>query len=693
VEDGSGGGREKICEEGEGSGAAENCGYYLRQRHGLVRRHEESLTLRADNTALWELRVDLRLPGEAEASWRDEHEKRLFLFPLVFLKKNEARMSLKVREEDGRAVHLPIRSECDSISSLAAAQAINSLGEPTLRFPEEALARQLSKIPAEKALQSTMALQEVRELFGILGGPHVVGERMRQLGARVVESGLDEVLEMLVEHSLVWVALRGHPNELRSIMLSEEVTVSRRALVRWSFGELKPPEHWWRHPVMAWRMQPNSKRAVLMIGSRRYGRREWRASPSAVGERIGQQLAWMPFDFEVPTIYTKRCDSYHFEVRCPSGRTPRDIKVSKGLPPTKKPGGREQTEPPRMKGTRKTLTAQVVRFDLPREVLDDVMRFRVTVGIADGAFPVIWFLAAAVTAAMLWIYAGAHVELTGPHATLRGDHAQTAAAILLIVPALVAGIAAGSNEVPISQLLGGARVLLLVAGLSAAIGASVLAGARPFDAKPGAAWAACAMVATATAAPLATSYLLCVPLTWRRLRALNSCEKQLAVLTGGAFIASVLAVILCLLAPAPVVRGAAAGVLLMLTVVLSAVANNRAAMDMGKTRHYIAASFVTAALICLGLACIELRAVVGHAGGLQYWAQRVAPVVLLVSLGIGRFGEWIASWANPRSDEVHVTPREARALIAEESVRELPTLFELERDARERSADKPKAAS
>jgi hypothetical protein len=89
----------------------------LANRHELIRRHVERLVVHSDQTADWELAIDLELPTASEAYWRGRREEPgeecLFPFPLVFLKKAEGRMALSVETEDGTAVKVPIRQEAD----------------------------------------------------------------------------------------------------------------------------------------------------------------------------------------------------------------------------------------------------------------------------------------------------------------------------------------------------------------------------------------------------------------------------------------------------------------------------------------------------------------------------------------------------------------------------------------------------
>lgn len=115
-------------ESGRTSSPEPNCGYYLRGEHRLIRRHEESLSVNSDNTARWKLRVDLELPNHPEAKTPEAGtENFLFMFPLVYLRKNESRMLFNVFEEGKGPVPLPTRKECDDISAEAIGQAINFL--------------------------------------------------------------------------------------------------------------------------------------------------------------------------------------------------------------------------------------------------------------------------------------------------------------------------------------------------------------------------------------------------------------------------------------------------------------------------------------------------------------------------------------------------------------------------------------
>jgi hypothetical protein len=683
-------------------------GWYLRQRHELIRRHVESLTLHPDPTAAWELTIDLELPTEPEAALRRGRDGIwLFPFPLVFLKKADGRMKFTAHNETGAKVQIPIREECDKFSTQAATEAANALlAEIELdpaSLPAGELKESLGRIVAEKPYQSSMVLLKLREQVGLVELDNEDGDgdeneaQPSELNAEVgriwSEKGLDEVLQMLVEHSLIWVLLRGRPGERRTIVLSEEKILQRRTFVSWVFGELTVPKRRWLHPF-ATRRANKAKREMtaseaagkqrdpagaMAIGNKPYGRRKRRISFSTLGERVGQPLAWMPFEFEFPTIYAMRCTSYHFELRCPPGRSPRDLRVAGGsamAEPRKRKGIAEKKLP---EGTRKTLTSSVARLDIPplpssekgTDTLDSDVWFRITVGIGDGAFPILWFLATAITAAMLWVLAD-----TDP--SLGEADAQIVAGILLVVPALAAALALGSNEVPVSQLIGGARILLLVSGLSAVGATAVVAGARPFGISAESAWAICAMAATAATVPLGTSWLLSSPVVWFRLRTLDSRKRQKAVLAVGVGLALAAVFALIVFCDDPISRGILAVYLLALPVATSVIANDRVAMKVDVTRHYIAVSFLSAGFVCLVLACIELRGAIDEETGLQTGAEWAAVALLLGSLLVGDAVNLLTGRFRPKEDEVHVSPSDGRAMLAREKVRELATLRERE---------------
>jgi hypothetical protein len=667
------------------------CGYYLRQPHNLIRRHSESLNVNPDHTAEWRLKIDFELPTEPIANWGTT-DAGLFLFPIVYLRKTDARTCFEIRDENGSTLVPPIRTECDRISAAAAASAVNSLapsGEKELPLSE--LEEVLHEIPSQLPVPASIALRELRIQVGM---EDESGKALSsEVGDAWREAGLEEVLNMLVEHSLVWLPIRGRPGERRSIELCQQISLERRALLRWAIGSPKPPKHWWQFFKRS-RMKKlrtgdpaDLKDLLLLVGKTRYCRRARRVSFSALGERIAQPLAWMPFEFEFPTIYTKRCASYHLEVVCPQGRSPRDLRPAKGTPLAEPSGTVKAEEPPE---GRTTLTSKIAHHYMPGNADRDDIWFRVTIGVGDGAFPGLWFLTAAITAGLLWALAGTDPDLTE-------SNAQIVAAVLLIAPALIAALAVGSNEIPLTRLMGGARVLLMVTGLSAVAAAAILALAEPLQIERSSAWMICAIAATAAAVPLAASWLLSSPLVWGWLMYLSSPLSQKRSLRIGIGLALIpIAVLLAIRdQPAVTIRILIAVYLLVLAIAMSVVASNRAATKIGQTRRYVAVSFLGAAIACLALACVELGTAIadpqhikdGKEVGTSLFVFGIGALILLRSPLFGERVSWVTKRFAPKEDEVHVSPRDGRALLAEESVRELIILRRREREAASNEAD------
>jgi hypothetical protein len=657
-----------------------SCGYYLRQRHRLIRRHVETVSFNADLSARWQLKVDFELPGDPEPRWIDDDGEPVFLFPLAFLKKSDPRTGFEVRDENGAAVDIPIRSECDVISGLAAAHAAQALLEPlvTIDKPDD-LEEVLAQIAADKPFDSSMKLQKLLTEIGLGYGADTTVQDLA-VGRSLFQSGLLECLHMLVDHSLIWVPLRGRPGERRSMVLAQEISPVRRVFFRWNFGDMRAPKPFVKHPIkawFAWRAKPDD---YITVGEKRYGRRSVRTSFSALGELIGQPLGWTPFEFEFPTVYTKRCASYHFEVRCPPGRSPRDLRPARGIPLAHTSVYHQFDERP----GRTTLGPRFARHDRPGNRFPNDVWFRVSVGIGNGAFPVLWFFGGAITALMLWIYADYK-----PHHGL-----QIAAAILLVVPALSVALAYGDSEIPVTRVIGGARILLMITGLSTVVAASILIGSEPLGMAEKWSWAACAMAATAATIPLGTGWLLSVPFVWRQLKRLKSRRLQRYALWVSVALALAGVAVLTRCGPDdPVPRGSAAVYLLLIAVGMTVLANNRAAIPIGSSRRYIAVSFLLAGFICLALACIELKGSVDRSGDLQTTAERLAAVGLVASLFAGRLLTWLTSPFAPGPNEIHVSPTVGRSLVAGEAVRELAILMEQEGHSEEKDQSSTPARS
>jgi hypothetical protein len=261
---------------------------------------------------------------------------------------------------------------------------------------------------------------------------------------------------------------------------------------------------------------------------------------------------------------------------------------------------------------------------------------------------------------------------------------EIAAGILLVVPAMIAALAIGGDDAPITRLIGGARILLLTTGLSAVVATAVLIHTNPFHIGQEWMWTACAILATAAAVPLATSWVLSSSIVWGQLKKLKSADAQYMILLLGIMLAEVVIVVLVNLdrdpigradaIPAPVVRAGAAMLLLLLAIGMTVLANNRAAIGIGDSRRYAAASLFMAAFTCLALACIELKTAVSDPSRLQSWAEAGAFLALLLAWHAGSMMGVVTHRWHQANDEVHVPPSVGRALVAGERVLELIVL-------------------
>lgn len=670
------------------------CAFYFGRRHGLIHRHLETIVLEPDQTASWQLTVDLELPSDEEARCGQDDDKCFFLFPLLFLKKSEGRVEFGARDEDGTVLPLPNRVTCDWISALAAAKAGNRLlseheASEAGRWTRTGRGPLLPPENLEYVLRCVTSFRSYEAFVVLSKMLNDLDEERREVWD---EAGFTDELKMLVEHSLVWVPLRGRPGERRSIRIGHGFEPQRRPFVRWNFGELIEPSRWQRRK--RWESRRDNPSFTLDTGEAKYGRLGYRISLSALGERLTKPLAWMPIEFDHPTIYTQRCNSYHFELICPAGLTPRAVKMgTEGNghdPSAPRPGelgdgagvGVEDVEPT---DERTTLGVRAAHVYLPGGRVPRDVVFRATVGIGTGAFPILWLMMGAITAILLWTLAAIHPEELLVDGSEYPGRNEIAAGILLVVPALLGAVVIGAEDGPVSSLISGAKMLLLTAGLCAAGAASVLIDARPFGFGPQTSWTICAAVATMVTVPLGTSWLLSHWMVWRQLKKLNTIRRQeivLGVLIGVGVLTMIGLVLLSgngREAPSglatQIVRTVLAVGLILLPIPLILLATNRVGVRIKDDRKYLAVGASTAALVCLALGCIELRAAFDAEAGVHEIAEWVALLLLVVlAPSTGPVLKFFGSFFHPKAHEIHLSPSAGAAVINHERIREIREL-------------------
>jgi len=497
----------------------------------------------------------------------------------------------------------------------------------------------------------------------------ILNELINRLPTHTAEKweteGLTGDLKMLVEHYLVWVPLKGRPGERRVITVSRDWELLPKSLLHWKIGPVGKASN---------ADSPEGvSRPRLATGKTSYGRLARRMSFDVLGERLAQPLAWMPIEFDFPTIYTRRCSSYHFEMICPNGLSPHDIKVAIDRPGS----AQKRTE---VQGS-ETVDTRVAEVYLPggREWGD--LLIRATVGLGRGAFPVLWFLMGAITSVMLWTFVFANpIELIGA----KDSSNEIAAGILLVVPALLGALIAGAEQgATTTRLISGSRLLLLACGLSSALAATVLLGREPFGLSPRAQWTICASIATATMVPLATSWLLSLRMVWTRLKGLSPARKQRRVLYLLIAIAFSFVLALQHVGDHEVHRIVLAVPLVILTVPMILVASNRSAVPMDERRGFVGLIAFLAGLICLLLGCAELRAAVDEKAEFHSFAEWLGLGGLLLVPFVAPLVSYSTSLFHARPGEVHVAPAVGRSLLAGKRIRELhklrPTLHDVRR--------------
>lgn len=566
---------------------------------------------------------------------------------------------MTVQDETGGALPVLGRDECDRISAVAAADTAARLaveaGVNGPDLPTDDLKRIMLGISTARPLTSSMALAKLRRQ---LGQPNPT---QRMVASAWQASSLMDFLAMLVEHSVLWVPLRGRPGERRIIAVSQQVSVAKRSILRWSFGELSEPRLPLLHPLRSRRARNPAPDSVLRLGESAFGRRAYLVSFPAIWERIGQRLALMPLELEIPTVHARRGPDYEFALTCPPGLTPRAIRLftagAKDVAPhSGKQDNRDGTE-----GASTALAAGVAQARLVGGPTTNDLWLRVTVGLSARPIHAFWWLICALPAALLWTFAGAQPHLTESKKSIVGAVFVAGFSFLATQAAK-----AWSAEQPVP----GAALALLLSALSLAAGTFVLIGARPLGLETGWAWSACATCATVASVLLLAAWLLTLDDLWSLLRKFKTAKgRRWAERIAMGLAASAVAALL-IVEPTPAVRGAIAMFLLAIAVAMTVLASNR--VDTDSDSRAVGLAIASATSVVLG--CVELKGAVVHPGTPQGWIELSGLGILLAAQFCGSVLSLLATRFHPAPDEIVVTPDVGRALLAKERLRELQAL-------------------
>jgi len=649
---------------------AKTGGFYLGRDHNLIHRHLEQIEIAPNHTARWQLTIDLELPSDPSARAGVHDGECLFLFPLVFLRKAEGRTRFCVKDESNAELPRPVRRDCDWITAMAATEAahrIESELSEELRAAGETPIEPLSTETLEYPLRCLASFRPYDAsviLNEILHRLHRRDSRVAK-GWEVKELTAD--LKMLVEHWLLWVPLRGLPGERRHLTVGQDVDLRPRPFFRWKVGALSEDEV---RKQKEREEKGESKKLTLDTGAQMYGKIGGGFDFSVLGERLALPLAWMPIDFDFPTIYTRRCSSYHFELVCPTGLSPRAIKIARGPDPD---DAKDESEKDEALDTTPSLGTRAGVTYLPGGRDVDEITVRATIGISNGAFPVLWPLMGAVTALMLWYLVAADLTdlITEKNSNSKNE---IAAGILLVVPALLGAIAVGF-EGSIARLIGGARNLLIATGFASGAAATVLIGKEPLGTSALAQWTLCASVATAATVPLVTSWLLSLPVVRRQMLRLDTTEKQYETFEAVSLVAVLLICALMLIEGWNVGRMWLAIALLAINVPFGLLAANRLSVPIVEKRRFISFGTIFAGFICLVLGCIELHAaLVNDVSRPLPFEFGAGLLLVLVTMYVGPLLERITRRYQEQPGEVHLDPGEAYSLLLGRRVRELRRL-------------------
>jgi hypothetical protein len=641
-------------------------GFYLRQQHGLVHRHVEAFTLQPEPIAEWRLIVEFELPMDPKACLGGNGKKSSFLFPLAFLSEADLPSGLKV-EEDGSEVPRVAPAECDQISVVAVANAIGHLaasGEPRVHLRDDELQEILKPVVSGRALEASMVVQK---LFSEADSLKVAWDA----------AGLTEVLKMLVEHAILWIPIQGEPGERRVMTISRRIPLRRRALLRWSVGELGAANINPLHKALRKRSTDPQTELGIRIGNRVFGRRSRRVSFGALRERLIQPLGLMPIEFECPTIYAKHALSYECQVYFPDDLSARALRI---LYYDQLTTGHSASPPPTGNSSESVDTVvvspRIASYHRYGGHFTNDLVLRVVAGVSAGAVPIFWWLASATAASLLWAFVAA-----GPDAARNPAQPTIIVGVFSFVTSLVVK---GS---PAHQRFIGARLLLMSSGLSLLVAALVMGGARPFGLDLPWLLGACAMAATAAAVLLAASWALSADAVWRILRSIEKGRTQAFAPLAAIFAAALPIAAIHYLDTDEFTRGVIAIYLLSLSSLMLVLANGGRGKGQLEASYGLSASLFITALVSLAMGCIELQVTLSHTimpvNSFELYALLILFLVPATRLSLHR----VAWLYRRKADEIIVSPHEGREMIAGRRVGPLAELLRLSRrDAVNRTA-------
>ena len=411
-----------------------------------------------------------------------------YYVPIALLGKSPPTSNIDLVDEDDRSLPLLNREQNAQLTHAAVVDLLEEIGG---RTPSAALEGLLERVIRDDGLDAEFALEYAYVL---------IGEEYPGIFDSPKFAPLGEVLTDFAANSLIWVGLSGRPGARRVLQFRYDIAV-----------ELPPIPR-----------QPPSVEYVLVETLKAQHTFEYAyrgdGFPSSTLERLWQRLAntigWAAIDLALDSPYLRGCRSYHMQVAAPPGLECRDIRLIGDLT--------DSTGAP--VGYQKNVTRRTAHLYFSDAKAEPNALITVTLLAGRRGFLTLSLLAGIVAAGMLWIYQGRTAQI--------GKDTSAAAAVLLVVPALLAIFSARPGEHALTaRLLGGVRFLVLVSALGLVAGAAALVNVRPsaWDLKEAIRWYA--VGDSAIAGVLMVSWLQSLYPVWavrrRVAAALNSPSRLL----------------------------------------------------------------------------------------------------------------------------------------------------------------------
>ncbi len=435
--------------------------FYLLNESTWIARHVEAIEIESDTSGRRRLTVDVELPRDPRTVLDTHGGEALFCLPFALLAKHPPTSHIDVRDEAGNALPLLTRAENGWISSDAVRAAMLENRGHLYEGFEEDLDDLVFVDPEwiEPAVAAGVMLEAIDD-----AGP----------GA----DRLGRVVQDLAVCSMLWVSLWGVPGERRVVKLSYAITFERPPLVLHNDEEVSVTV---QYPEEDGR--PNA--SFSMIDDQ--GSIRWRDTCARLLSPVWTALGWKSLDVQVSFPDLRGAHTYHMQVVAPEGLTLAGIEAEGDGP--QEPG--------------RHCDGMRAHLYLPDTDAVGSGPIRFTLKVERRGFLNLSLMATVLTAGGLWL-AQAHA-----HKAQDQSVNQISAAVLLVLPALLAVFVIRQTEHPIvTRMLAGVRALVLIAGL-ASIGAAAALSRIRFGMwqTVSEAWIWCAALASLAALGVALAWL------------------------------------------------------------------------------------------------------------------------------------------------------------------------------------------